>query len=591
VLRADVGRARATLAIVGAVVALWLVASPPASAQLSFDSTPVPIKGASPEAVATSDFNGDGHLDLATANEGSLSTPGGAEVLLGDGTGGFKDASQYAGDDSPISLDVGDFNGDRHVDLVVANHASGDVSVLLGAGDGTFGAPTNYAVGGGCMSPSQIFPEAVKVGFFNADAHPDLAVANLGCNSVSILLGRGDGTFAAAPNIGVGPGPDALATGDFNRDGNLDLVVPDTGSAGATVLLGRGDGTFVATPSGAVTGASLFAEVAAGDLNGDGNPDLVFAVGDPITGGRITVDLGHGDGSFDGGAPYPVGDATTSVALADFNADSVLDVATTDNLSPAVWVLPGVGNGTLMRPLPFTANGPDWVTVGNFNADPLPDMATADAVLNNDAVTVLLNSTPAASPAPVVSVAAGGSCAPDGRQGTIPLALADSGEPASAVSLSMTSSNPDLVPTGAVTFGGSGLNRTVTVRPVAGRTGTAVITVNRLGGSQLTGSVPVSVRVAANGANSVTGDDGADILFGQNGADRLDGAGGNDLLCGGNGPDTLSGGAGDDTLDGGRGPDRLTGGQGADRFVGGAGKDLATDFNPADGDTRDGSVP
>jgi Ca2+-binding RTX toxin-like protein len=218
-------------------------------------------------------------------------------------------------------------------------------------------------------------------------------------------------------------------------------------------------------------------------------------------------------------------------------------------------------------------------------------MATADAVLNNDAVTVLLNSTPAASPAPVVSVAAGGSCAPDGRQGTIPLALADSGEPASAVSLSMTSSNPDLVPTGAVTFGGSGLNRTVTVRPVDGRTGTAVITVNRLSGGQLTGSVAVSVRVAANGANGLSGDEGADILFGQNGADRLDGAGGSDLLCGGNGPDTLSGGAGDDTLDGGRGPDRLTGGQGVDRFVGGAGKDLATDFSPAGGDTQDGSVP
>jgi hypothetical protein len=190
VIRADVRRARARLAIVGAVVAVWLVASPPASAELSFDSTPVPITGVSPEAVATSDFNGDGHLDLATANEGSFSTSGGAEVLLGDGTGGFKDASQFPADDSPISLDVSDFNGDGHVDLAVANRASGDVSVLLGAGDGTFGTPSNYAVGGGCMSASQILPEAVKVGFFNADAHPDIAVANFGCNSVSILLGR-----------------------------------------------------------------------------------------------------------------------------------------------------------------------------------------------------------------------------------------------------------------------------------------------------------------------------------------------------------------------------------------------------------------
>ena len=102
----------------------------------------------------------------------------------------------------------------------------------------------------------------------------------------------------------------------------------------------------------------------------------------------------------------------------------------------------------------------------------------------------------------------------------------------------MRSSNHDLVPTFDISFGRSGASRTLTVRPVAGRSGSAVVTVNQLSDGQFTGSVPVTVRVAANGANGVVGDNGADILFGQNGADTLAGAGGNDLLCGGTAPIT-----------------------------------------------------
>ena len=188
-------------------------------------------------------------------------------------------------------------------------------------------------------------------------------------------------------------------------------------------------------------------------------------------------------------------------------------------------------------------------------------------------------------------MAACGSCASSGQEGTIELALA--GDPTDELSLTSKSPEgaPALVPTDRVTLGGSGVSRTPTVRPVAGRGGTAVLTVNELSHGQVTGSVQVNVTVAGNGANTVTGGLGADIMFAQNGADTLAGEGGNDLLCGGNGPDTLSGGDGDDTLNSGRGPDRLAGGPGADRFSGGQGKDTAVDFNPAEDDTQDGTVP
>ena len=173
-IRSGVGRACATLATVGVVLALWPAAAAQAApAPLSFTAKTVPFNGAYPQGIATSDFNGDGHLDLATANEGSIDVPGGVEVLLGDGSGGFTDVGQFPAGANPISLDVGEFNGDGYVDLVVANHGSGDVSVLLGAGNGTFGAPVDYAVGGtpACALAGGVLPDAVKVGFLNADAH------------------------------------------------------------------------------------------------------------------------------------------------------------------------------------------------------------------------------------------------------------------------------------------------------------------------------------------------------------------------------------------------------------------------------------
>jgi hypothetical protein len=223
--------------------------------------------------VAVGDFNGDGVLDLAVVNGGDSSGRGrGVSVLLGHGDGTFGPAVTYAAGNFPQAVAVGDFNGDGVPDLAVANYGSDTVSVLLGQGDGTFRPATNYFVG--------FDPISVAVGDFNGDGILDLAVANQGSSpdyadgNVSVLLGQGDGTFRSARNYTAGIGPSSVVVGDFNGDGIPDLAVADAGG-GASVLLGNGDGTFGAALS--YTAGRGPISVAVADFNGDGFPDLAVA--------------------------------------------------------------------------------------------------------------------------------------------------------------------------------------------------------------------------------------------------------------------------------------------------------------------------
>lgn len=186
--------------------------------------------------------------------------------------------------------------------------------------------------------------------FLNADAHPDLAVANSGSDNVSILLANGDGRFTGPTNYQAGDGPSSVATGDFNADANLDLVVADAGSESseASVLLGGGDGSFSGPMS--VDAGPTPNSVAVGDFDGDAISDLAFA-DEPFFSGAVSIVLGAGDGSFGSRTTYPIGSSTTSLAVADFNADSVPDVAAADpdasaNSNAGVLVLLGTGLGT-----------------------------------------------------------------------------------------------------------------------------------------------------------------------------------------------------------------------------------------------------
>jgi len=325
--------------------------------------------GTDPDSVAVGDFNGDGKLDLAVANEGS----GNVSVLLGNGHGTFQAAVDYGAGTDPDSVAVGDFNGDGKLDLVVANGGSNNISILLGNGDGTFQAAVNYGVGSGSV------PTSVAVGDFNGDGKLDLAVANELSNNVSILLGNGDGTFQAAVNDGAGSTLFAVAVGDFNGDGRLDLAVADAVSDYVSVLLGNGDGTFK-TAVQYVAGFEPLS-VAVADFNGDGKLDLAVA---NYESNNVSILLGKGNGTFQAAVDYGTG-TPGSVTVGDFNGDGKLDLvvggADGDNVS-IVSVLFGNGDGTFQAAVNYgTGAGPTSVAVGDFNGDGRLDLAFPASLL------------------------------------------------------------------------------------------------------------------------------------------------------------------------------------------------------------------
>ncbi len=162
-------------------------------------------------------------------------------MLQNDGGGSFHVVSTVTLGQAPYALVVGDFNGDGHTDLIVADENDRDVEFLPGNGDGTFRDANPNLAG---LQPNQITP-----GDFNGDGYTDLAVVNAYTQDLTILLGNGDGTFRRGEVIPIGFEPVAIVSGDFNGDGRADLAVAATPSGRefrrrSQILLGNGDGTF-----------------------------------------------------------------------------------------------------------------------------------------------------------------------------------------------------------------------------------------------------------------------------------------------------------------------------------------------------------
>jgi uncharacterized protein (TIGR03437 family) len=306
--------------------------------------------------IALGDVNQDGIPDIVTS--GGTTAGSGVTTLFGDGKGGFPSRRDYDLNGYYAngfgSVNLFDFDGDGIVDVVLGNGSPAFLSynlnypsltVLFGKGGGTFvGAPI---VNSGADGFS-VYAQPIAIADFDGDGIPDLADASHVPESLTILKGAGDGNFATAFRYAF---PDllpvSLATGDFNHDGKQDvaaLVLIPTGVSSqgeVQIFLGNGDGTLQ-PPTSLALQAINPTILAAADLNGDGIPDLAVAAQ-----GGVWVWLGKGDGTFFAPAVYSIqSTALTSLVIGDFNDDGRPDLAVANQSAQNVAIFIGKGDGT-----------------------------------------------------------------------------------------------------------------------------------------------------------------------------------------------------------------------------------------------------
>ena len=342
----------------------------------------IPIGAPSPSlngnfpSIVAGDFNGDGQLDLAVVN----SVDGTVSILMGNGDGTFQPPVDYSVGSGPRAIVAGAFSGNGTLDLAVANFNAGDVSILMGNGDGTFQPAIDYPVGSG--------PDAIVAGNFSGNGTIDLAVANEGSNlanegsnSVSILMGNGDGTFQPAVNYPVGSQPRSIVAGDFSGNGKLDLAVANVYSGYVSILMGTGDGTFYPAVDYAV-GNEPFG-IAAGDFSGNGKLDLVVA---NLGGGNISILMGNGDGTFQPAVNGPAVESPWSIVVGDYNGDGKLDLAIAG--ANGVSILMGDGDGTFQSAVSYGGGYSSFgIVAGDFTGTDRADLA----FVTSSRVSILLN--------------------------------------------------------------------------------------------------------------------------------------------------------------------------------------------------------
>ena len=322
---------------------------------------------AAPQQFQIADFNNDGKNDIAEA----IMARDGANILLGDGKGGFSDPllTSLGPGGSPYWIAAADFNRDGKIDLaaLVFTNSGSELRVLLGKGDGTFD------VGPDLGSTA----DRLRAGDLNEDGKPDLAVLDGHNDRIQIYLGKGDGSFRK-PTAYFFAGDD-LQLGDVNGDGHLDIA---WSFGRPLVRLGNGDGTFgdfIDNPDPNHRLAGINFTLA--DFDEDGTLDIAMDTGSP---GKVQVGLGTGDGHFTPFAQYEdVAYQTWGIAAADFTGDGHLDIVTSGDpyfaTNDLFTLLPGRGNGRFGTSTKWVGGGSGF-EVGLLDGDDLPDVVTDDGI-------------------------------------------------------------------------------------------------------------------------------------------------------------------------------------------------------------------
>ena len=368
------------------------------------------VPGGLPAALATGDVNGDGRSDVIFANV----TSNNVSVMLSNANGTLQAAQQFATGAGPRGVAVGDVNNDGKQDLVTANAGSGTVSVLLGNGNGTFQPGTSLTLPpqqppaySTTTTPVPVTPLSVVVGDMNADGKLDLVVRGQitfdiiytsyygnwwtgqeTAGQINVLVGNGNGTFAAASGYTANAALNSIDVGDFNNDNKLDVL---SGANDPAVWLGNGNGTLQQPP---VRNTTYPQSLAVGDFDMDGKRDLVASPG-------LAFWKGQGTGAFPTSLGIPVEGNVRSLVAGDVNGDGKLDlVASTAKTTYESYgyyggynpttteytkVLLGRGDGTFMRGVSSTigsyadaVRSPNASALGDFNGDSRPDLVATD---------------------------------------------------------------------------------------------------------------------------------------------------------------------------------------------------------------------
>ena len=325
--------------------------------------------------------------DLAKAGSVSVTvsnpTPGGgvsAPVPAGiTSPFAFAAAAQdWGAATTPAALVIGDFNGDGSLDMAVANGVSNTITILLGRGDGTFNSGVTVVT---ANQPSSLVTTDV-----NGDGNLDLVAADGANSTIQVLLGDGAGNFVAGPPVIPTTNPYSITAADLNGDGHMDLVVAGRVVNTISVFLGNGDGTFSETSTPVVTLAGPVGAIVS-DFNGDGKPDVAIINN---TGGSIIVLLGNGDGTFKTkGLSLSVAGAPVALAAADFTRDGKIDLAVITQSNNSVAIYPGKGDGTFSTGTSYpVGTGANSLAVGDLNGDGVLDVAVANG--SGNTVSVLL---------------------------------------------------------------------------------------------------------------------------------------------------------------------------------------------------------
>lgn len=361
---------------------------------------PIPV-GRAPVDVATADLNGDGVLDLVTANEEIEGTEGTLSVLLGLGNGTFSRVDQEPEIEDQVDLradlgtafvELADIDGDSILDIFALNRVSETISVFRGAGNGRFDFPTTQAVAG-----FQHF----AVADIDGDGELDLAGALTNLDAVGVRFGNGDGTFGTMAVYPVGSAPIRVALRDVTGDGALDIVAANSRSQDVSVLRGAGDGTF--SPARTYVADAEPRRLAFGDIDEDGRLDIaVVSEGD--AGATVAVLRGREDGSFFAAEDWRVDGAPTDLAIGDINNNGYADLAGVTE-SGNLFFFPSQGEAGLGERLIIPLGGRTrGIAVADLNGDLRPDIVVSD-FQNGDVA--ILRGRPDGVPALISRLAAG----------------------------------------------------------------------------------------------------------------------------------------------------------------------------------------